>query len=343
MPEEAVANVWPFSKLPIDVVLLIFQWGALLSHELGLSISRVCKEARKLAFPHVFQTIFISDADYQLLASPNLPYPTLVENLWFDPPTRGQIHCPMYIRGCDFLHQPHLSNIIKIAVSNAFALRALNCDPSTHQGSALSNLASCQYLTFFDFDDVWNFNTPSKISTFVFENITHLQIFWSTFSDRDNHRGMDCMGRIIVLCNALTHLAIDAPELCIQPSLLTRYRDMLADTKKKRARDITAVVLMVDWHRWIGNHPENRQIAWETFFQLVFSATSKTDGYMSIVHWGSSLKSERKWSRSGSSAAAVRALWKHEAVGGETVWELGSRKASYARWLAEESGWVAKF
>ncbi|KDQ55920.1 hypothetical protein JAAARDRAFT_36694 [Jaapia argillacea MUCL 33604] len=129
LPQDTVTPSEVPVELPVEIVFQILEWGVRVSHKFSLSASLVCKETRRLALPHVFKTLFIRDADRVISNHHFLPYPSLVQNIWFDPPTQDE-----NMRSDPKTPFPPSSgrlNITHLAVCNTASLAAIDCDPSS--------------------------------------------------------------------------------------------------------------------------------------------------------------------------------------------------------------------
>ncbi|KDQ55929.1 hypothetical protein JAAARDRAFT_314671 [Jaapia argillacea MUCL 33604] len=316
-------------ELPVEIVFQILEWGFSTSHKFSLSISLVCKEFRKLALPHVFNTVFISRTKYDLLNNHFFPHASLVHNIWFDPgppiaPHQGHVSNQIPIPACAFLHLRFLQNITHIAIRDSSSLAAIDCDCESHARWELSNLKHCHSLTLFDRSHYIRPNQDLESSRFLAENITHIQVFLSSST---TSTGCETLLEIVDHRCVLTHLAITPPigELVLGQrdnleTMVSEYWMALVVTKRmklavSRNPTMELFVLMIDWSQWMKNYPGNVDIARRKFKELVSFARTRADDQMSmsIVPWNM---------QGGSRADAVRHLWMEQVSSGvETVWD----------------------
>ncbi|KDQ55924.1 hypothetical protein JAAARDRAFT_36696 [Jaapia argillacea MUCL 33604] len=327
--------------LPVELILYIFQLASS-SSRACLTISLVSKVARHQTLPRLFNTILLTSPSDRINAT-DIPHASLIHNLWLHPCLLDDTRCPQGSRPCDFLSQPLLTNITNLALPHMEYLNCMDCDEDAHGNqTALSNLSECHSLTIYQFDGL--IYIGRRAFEFMTNNITHLQLHgFGSSSDRPSSVVGWCLQELRVL----THLAVPFKELIDSDAValeITEYQVILMMASTKRLMlgmaPLEVLVMMVDWKSWLGKWGMN-EIA-ESMFTIVLRITLATSDGLVLVEWGreeSEVPGRLTESDEGPGLipgvsdpeADVRALWRAEALGGETIWERAINNASSVR------------
>ena len=322
--ELPLSEMAPFPDLPSELIIRILDIAACGSHHAAQSISRVSTWARKIALPHLFNTVvYRSKPAYSAgmssgakdsphaRRSQSYSWGPLVHNLWAE--STGIMNA--VIEGDIFRACPNVENLALVSASLRSLAPSVQFQNAAHRQEmfarrepdpAFVRLRSMTLITHTSRYD-WHFLVGLQLQdgSQLLHNITHLRLLDMTISSFSPHN----------LLPNLTHLAL--PYLDLGNDF--RQESLRLPPGVLEHRSLRMIVLTVAEEKWLTN-------PWYKIARYPGKdVTSPKAAFRTLVQWARK-KDERLHvvlsPRRGVDACKE---WVDAARGGPSLWEVAAQ------------------